>query len=273
MIKEKEKYFAMSGYLPIGGPSTWHITDWDQRRVVSVTMDGEQEDETIDIRHFRRHAAQLPPDVYRVYLSDTGDIIKTYSDPEDDQNHCVHYPTYEEVAVPLHTQTVSRGDLEELDRFGPHVDLVAHRKSTDKVGVGTMTTGPQELIRVKVVFKYYFHWQFAHRSWKEMQIYMRLPPHPNIVPFDSVVVDELTRQLVVGFTTKYIPGGDLEQNRSRVFKLKWLQQLLKVIDDLNLRYGIVHQDVAARNILLDESTDSIRLFDFNFAARTTKKGT
>lgn len=103
-------------------------------------------------------------------------------------------------------------------------------------------------------------------SWKEMSLWMRLPRHPNIVPFDRIVVDELEGR-VVGFTNNYVPGGSLEENKSRVFRLEWLQQLIKVVDDLNLRYGIAHQDVAPRNLVLDESTDSVMLFDFNFAAR------
>lgn len=45
MIKDEEKYYDFSGDQPLpGGPSTWHITDWDQRRVISVTMDGLQDD-------------------------------------------------------------------------------------------------------------------------------------------------------------------------------------------------------------------------------------
>ncbi|KAF4332093.1 serine threonine kinase [Fusarium beomiforme] len=104
-------------------------------------------------------------------------------------------------------------------------------------------------------------------SWKEMNLWMRLPRHhPNIVPFDRVVVDELEGR-VVGFTNSYVPGGNLEENRSRVFKLQWLRQLIKVVDDLNLEYGVAHQDIAPRNLLIDEATDSIMLFDFNFAAR------
>lgn len=118
----------------------------------------------------------------------------------------------------------------------------------------------------QVVFKYYFLWQYAQKSWKEMNLWMRLPRHPNIVPFDRVVLDELEAR-VVGFTNRYVSGGTLEENRSRVFQLKWLQQLIQVVDDLNLRYGISHQDIAPRNLVVDESTDSIMLLDFNFAAR------
>lgn len=99
-----------------------------------------------------------------------------------------------------------------------------------------------------------------------MNLWMRLPSHPNIVPFDRVVLDELEGR-VIGFTCDYFPGGSLYDNGSRVFQLKWLQQLTRVVDDLNLCHGISHQDIAPRNILVDDATDSIRLFDFNYAAR------
>lgn len=98
-----------------------------------------------------------------------------------------------------------------------------------------------------------------------MNLWCRLK-HPNIVPFGNVVVDELEGHCV-GFTSKYIPGGTLEENKNRAFKLKWLRQLTNVVDELNLHLGIAHQDVAARNLLIEESTDSIMRFDFDFSAR------
>lgn len=100
-----------------------------------------------------------------------------------------------------------------------------------------------------------------------MNLWMRLPKqHPNIVSFDKIVVDELEGRCV-GFTTKYIAGGTLDENKSRVFKLKWLHQLIAVIDELNLNLGIAHQDVALRNLVIDNLTDSLMIFDFNFSAR------
>ncbi|KAF5685933.1 CBL-interacting serine threonine kinase 25, partial [Fusarium globosum] len=99
----------------------------------------------------------------------------------------------------------------------------------------------------------------------EMNLWMRLSRHPNIVPFDRVVVDEFEGR-VVGFTSNYVPGRNLEENKSRVFKLEWLQQLIKVVDVLNLEHGVAHQDIAPRNLLINESKDSIMIFDFNFAA-------
>lgn len=119
---------------------------------------------------------------------------------------------------------------------------------------------------MKLIFKYYFIPQRLPFTWREMNIWMRLPSHAHIVPFDKIVVDELENG-VVGFTTLYIAGGTLEENKSRVFKLKWLHQLTSVIDELNLNLGIAHQDVAPRNLLVDGDADSLLLFDFNFAAR------
>ena len=39
------------------------------------------------------------------------------------------------------------------------------------------------------------------------------------------------------------------------------------MDHLNLRLGVAHQDVAARNLLVDEATDNLLLFDFDYSAR------
>ncbi|KAK1765022.1 hypothetical protein QBC33DRAFT_612724 [Phialemonium atrogriseum] len=251
MIDNDSRYFSLSDDIPVGGPSTWHVIDWDQRRVVSVTMDGEQDDESVAIEHLSRHSSQLPPGIYEIYVP--GEIISMYTDAKHDQTCCVHYPFLREISLPEGIQTVRRDALEELERLGPDADLVAYppcSKGSAK----------------KVVFKYYFLWQYAQMSWKKMNLWMCLPRHPNMVPFDRVVVDELEGR-VVGFTNDYVPGGSLEKNKSRVFKLKWLQQLIQAVDDLNLRYIIAYQDISPRNLLVDESTDSVMLFDFNFAAR------
>ncbi|KAL5596137.1 hypothetical protein FOVSG1_009826 [Fusarium oxysporum f. sp. vasinfectum] len=230
MIDKDSKYFSLSGDIPIGGPSTWHIIDWDQRRVVSVTMDGEQDDESLAIEHFSRHSDPLSPDIHRIYVSHNDEIKSTYTDSKNDPTCCVHYPSLHDACPPEEVQTVRRDKLEELERLGPNADLFAYSPCIE---------GSAK----KVVFKYYFLWQSP-----------------------KLVVDELEGR-IVGFTSNYVPGGNLEENKSRVFKLKWLQQLIKVVDELNLGHGIAHQDIAPRNLLINESTDSIMLFDFNFAAR------
>ncbi|UKZ57296.1 hypothetical protein TrVGV298_011149 [Trichoderma virens] len=233
MIEDEWRYFAPGGAITPGGPSTWYILDWDQRHIIAVTMDEEQESEDIAVQHLRKHIDTLGPDVYAVRLSQDGELA---------------------FQPPSHVKTVLRSHLVELDRFGPNVDLVSYTPCTS------------ELETRKAVFKYYFLFQFIHKIWNELNLWMRLPPHPNLVPFDRLVLDELCHN-VVGFTSLYIPGGTIDKNNSRTFKLKWLQQLICVIDDLNLKYGIAHQDVAARNLLVDPKTDALMLFDFNYSGR------
>ncbi|CDM27359.1 Protein kinase-like domain [Penicillium roqueforti FM164] len=99
-------------------------------------------------------------------------------------------------------------------------------------------------------------------AWDEVNILKSLPPHPNMVPFDRVVLDE---SRVISFTTKYIPGGTLA-NPKIPFRFEWLQQLTQLVDFLNLEYGIMHQDIAPRNLLVDLYTHKILLFDFDWAA-------
>lgn len=126
MIDDEFKYFSLSGDIPVGGPSTWHVTDWDQRRLISVTMDGEQDDEGIAIEHLSRYSSQLLSGIYGIYISQTGEIISTYTDVKNDQTKCVHYPFLHEIGLPEGIQTIRRDALEELDRLGPDVDLVAY---------------------------------------------------------------------------------------------------------------------------------------------------
>lgn len=236
-----------------GGPSTWYILDWDQRRIIAVTMDEEQESEDVAIQHLKKHIDALGPDVYAIYLSQDGELASVSTNPEDDEATCVYYPPLQAIQRPDHVKTVLRSELLELDRFSPNVDLVSYTPCANATDT-------------KAVFKYYFVFQFLHKLWHEMNLWIRLPPHPNIVPFDRIVLDELHGR-VVGFTSLYIPGGTISENKSRPFRLEWLRQLTCVIDDLNLKYGIIHQDVAARNLLVNPKTDALMLFDFNYSGQ------
>lgn len=216
--------------------------------------------------YLKKHIDHLGPDVYAIEVSEIGDLLSVSTDPDHDETMCPHYPPIRELQRPGGVQTVSRSELLELDRLGPNVDLVSYETHglTDEEG---------QPKRRRVVFKYYFHLQFLHQRWDEVNVWMRLPPHPHIVPFDRLVTEELYgQQRVVGFTTLHISGGTLggiheNPSDSRVFKLKWLKQLTNLIDDLNFKFVIQHQDVAPRNLLVDETADNIMLFDFNFSAR------
>lgn len=126
MIEHEFRYFALSGDIPVGGQTTWHIVDWDQRRVVSVAMDGEQDDESLAIEHFSRHSDQLSPAIYRIHLSHNGEVISTPTDPKNDTACCVHYPSLHDACLPEGIRTIRRDKFEELERLGPDADLVAY---------------------------------------------------------------------------------------------------------------------------------------------------
>lgn len=106
--------------------------------------------------------------------------------------------------------------------------------------------------------KYYCIRMTQEMIWQELHLWKSLPKHPLIADFDRVVVDEVEER-VVGFTTAYIPGGTILENPPRVFKFEWLEQLISVVDDLNLKYGIAHRDIHSRNIMVDAEKDSIKI--------------
>ena len=66
------RFFSPSGSVIPGGPSTWHICDWEQRRIIAVTMDGEQEDADVAIGFLEKHIDSLDRDVCAIRLSSEG---------------------------------------------------------------------------------------------------------------------------------------------------------------------------------------------------------
>ena len=80
-----------------------------------------------------------------------------------------------------------------------------------------------------VTFKYYTNHKNINVFWHELNCVASIPRHPNIVPFDSLVFDEVDGAYkVVGFTAPFIPGGTVFDNVGRVFKLQYLKQLTEV---------------------------------------------
>lgn len=45
------------------------------------------------------------------------------------------------------------------------------------------------------------------------------------------------------------------------------QTLRQVVDDLNCKFGIIHQDIAPRNLSIDPATDDLIVFDFSISVR------
>lgn len=126
MIRDTFRYSAVTGWFPAGGPSTWYVTDWDARRIISVKMDKELDDDVPAIENLRRLRDRVPDDVFEIHVAEDGEIINMSSDPVDDQNHFVHYPLLEDLPLPEGIQTICRNKLEEVDRLGATVDLVTY---------------------------------------------------------------------------------------------------------------------------------------------------
>ncbi|KAJ5505537.1 hypothetical protein N7453_004494 [Penicillium expansum] len=101
--------------------------------------------------------------------------------------------------------------FEELDPLGPGVDLLSYKGES-----GT----PQ-----KVTFKYNVIQRpiCLQMAWDEVNILKNLPPYLNTVPFDCVILEDVESQMI-GFTTKYIPGGILANptNLKVPFRFEWL---------------------------------------------------
>ncbi|OAQ64389.1 protein kinase-like domain [Pochonia chlamydosporia 170] len=243
MIDAEERLWAGSGNLITGGPYTWHITDLDQRRHFSVTYtppapveDVEATEDICMAQLQKKNVDQLGDGVYGIRFSEPdGPITMSTNQEEDDVTWYVNSHPLAALELPFPVKTVYLESLTEA------------------------------------VFKYWFMENGMFRTWYELNSWSRLPrDHPHIVPFDSVVLNNVTGG-IVGFTTLFIPGGTLKDNNAttRPFRLRWFEQLLSVVDDLNYQYGMMHQDIAARNIVIDEE-DNLRIFDFNYSIMIDK---
>lgn len=257
MIRPEDRFWVSVERVSGDFHST-DIIDWDQRRW--YTVDGSTQsyppDEELEIDVLKRHIDQLAPNVYSISVDKDGLLVSVSSIPDDDGTLVPHYLRYSELPSLQNCSTIELTKLSELDRLGPQVDLVSYE---DELGN-----------QRKAVFKYSIIYKRMEAIWNELHLLKSLPQHENLVPFDRVVIDNLEAR-VLGFTTKYVAGGTLDENRSRCFQLRWLKQLTKVVDYLNNERGIIHQDVAPRNLLIDEN-DNLRLFDFDRSARIDQPG-
>lgn len=261
--------WAGSGNLLNGGPYTWHVTDQDQRRHFAVTYDPPSAVEDVEgteeicIAQLRKHIDDLGHGVFGIRFTQPDGPITLLTDRKHDVTLYVNNYPLSALGLPFPLKTIYWRSLTELDRVGPYVDIVSYPGPPCVAGTAVTPT--------KVAFKYWYMQNGMLRIWYELNSWSRLPrDHPHIVPFDAVVLDHHTDS-IVGFTTQYIPGGTLQENnaRTRPFRLQWLRQLLSVVDDLNYRYGMMHQDIAARNLLVDER-DKLRIFDFNYSIMIEK---
>ncbi|KXX75703.1 MAPK/MAK/MRK overlapping kinase [Madurella mycetomatis] len=197
-----------------------------------------------------KHIDQLPPNTVFIKASRVSGELSSLMEDYDNVGKTTYYPPLAEYQLPEGAvKTILRSEMTELGRLSGHLDRVSY-------------AGMEEAI-----FRCHQHSSELGTFWEELHILARLPRHPNILPVDRFVLDEISGSRVVGYTTPFMPGGDLDMNTPRPFKFKYLKQLLQVVDDLNYKFGIAHQDLAPRNLVIDPATDSLVLFDFGTAAR------
>src|SRR5271168_3888464 len=100
-------------------------------------------------------------------------------------------PFYPLVAdFPPGLRKIRRSDLTEIDRLGLQADLTIYEADPGQTR--------------RVVFKYYTNKGNISVFWHELNCIIRIPRHPNIVPFDSLVFDTVDgKEKVVGFTTPF----------------------------------------------------------------------
>lgn len=189
------------------------VSDWDERRIVAVVTPGVEADDDFIIDTLARHIDSIPEDAVRIDVSSDGELISSSCDVAEDWTMAPFYPSASD--FPPEIDTVRRSDLTEISRLGVQADLCEYESVPGKMH--------------HVVFKYYTNESQVPVFWHELNCVLKIPKHPNIVPYDKLAIDTLDGEdKVVGFTAPFIKGGTVDDNPGRVFKLKYLHQLLDV---------------------------------------------
>lgn len=261
MIDPEYRFFADSG----GG--TNHINDevivmdFDQGRHYSIRgpssflrLADEEREGSDAIEVLKRYMNELDPAVHTLNVDATGTLVSTSSDPEQDCQQAIFYPSLLDAPSLQDCRMVTTAELTELDRLMPGVDLVSYEDDD-----GTTK---------RVVFKNTPIMQLRERRWREIVMLHGLPAHPNIVPLDRIVVDDTTSQHILGFTVPYLPAPSLDKDHAQIFRLDWLRQLTSLVDHLNLELRIANQDIAPRNLICFEQAPAgsqLKMIDFEYA--------
>ena len=257
MIKPHERFFSegQNYFGPNGDPRVavhCNLWDWDRLRMIKVKGTAKlfPPDEDREVQVLAPIADHLSRSIRAITIDDDALLCEVSTDPEEDDTAFTPYLIFSTLESLADCHTVQYSKLKELDRLGPGIDLSTYEDesgSTHNVAFKFNPIGKPRRLQM---------------AWDEVNAWKRLPPHPNIVPFDRIVLDDVESR-VIGFTTKYIPGGTLD-NPKVPFRFEWLQQLTELVDFLNLKLGIMHQDIAPRNLLVDPETRQLLLFDFDW---------
>ncbi|KAJ5715866.1 uncharacterized protein N7483_013047 [Penicillium malachiteum] len=226
-----------------------NLWDWDQLRFIKIKGPSKffPPEDDAETSIFAQSLDYLSPDVREITIDSDGLLTGVSTDPDVDETAFAAYMPFSLCEHLVNCPKIYFSQLHEIGRLGPGVDLLSYNDQRVAFKFNPLRL-PRQL----------------ECSWREMNIISKLPPHPNLVPFDNIVLEDKESR-IIGFTTKWIPGGRLSDPK-KPFRLEWLQQLTQVVDFLNFELGIMHQDIAPRNLLIDPESENILLFDFDCAA-------
>ena len=100
---------------------------------------------------------------------------------------------------------------------------------------------------------------------KEVKILENLRGGVNIIDLKSVIEDPATQTQALVF--EFVNGSDLRElyhSLSDHDTRHYIYQVLKALDYCH-SMGIMHRDIKARNVMVDDKTKTVRLIDFGLA--------
>ena len=152
MIDPRSRLWAGSGNLLNGGPYTWHVTDFDQRRTFAVTyapptpVEDTETTEDICINKLRKHVNQLGDGVFGIRFSEPDGPFTLLTERKHDRTYAVNNYPLSALKLNFPVKTICLSNLTELDRLGHQVDLVSYQESPSITGIAPQVT--------KAAFKY-----------------------------------------------------------------------------------------------------------------------
>ena len=203
MIKPQDRFFSEGqGYFSLREnpiiKTHCNVWDWDQLQMIKIkgTTKLFPPDEDAEVPIFAQFTDYLSLEVRAITVNDDGLLTGVLTDLEEDDTLFVAYLLFSIVESLANCHTIQYSKLQELNQLGPGVDLSSYK---DEFRI------PQ-----KIVFKFNSleKPQRLQMAWNELNLLKSLPPRPNIISFDHVVLEDMESH-VIGFTMKYIPGGTL----------------------------------------------------------------
>ncbi|KAK4235225.1 hypothetical protein C8A03DRAFT_36928 [Achaetomium macrosporum] len=246
-------------------PVELHLMTPDEMQAYYEKRDREDPDSDFEsiaatCRLLRPLMDDLPLDVMALDMDQSGRLLWTSTDVDHNPSWSTYYPSVAEYRLQRPVATVLRSQLAVVEYLAGGTDKVLlalpgrnARRNEDGGPVWAFKHAPESSV-----------WG-GH--WSEIQIMAQFPPNrPHLLHLDRLVVEEISGLGVVGFTAPFIPSPSLDRlDPPRPLKLRWLRELMAVVDELNLEFGILHQDIAARNLFINPATDAVLLFDFSMA--------